>query len=127
MNFNSTTLFVGRDGCEGPQDHDRTEHICGRPLGLRFKTSTGDLYVADAYMGLLVVGGAGGGVATKLATQAQGLPLGFTNSLDIDQRSGVIYFTDSSTQYPRRYVLLKYFSRIKLINFMHANYVSLKY
>jgi sugar lactone lactonase YvrE len=77
-------------------------------------------------MGLLVVGGAGSGVATKLATQAQGLPLGFTNSLDIDQRSGVVYFTDSSTQYPRRYVLLKYFSRIKLINFMRANYVSLK-
>lgn len=105
---------MGRDGCEGPQDHDQTEHICGRPLGLRFKTSTGDLYVADAYMGLLVVG-AGGGMATKLATQAQGIPFGFTNSLDIDQRSGAVYFTDSSSQYPRRYVLLKYI-RIYIIN-----------
>ncbi|CAE6113998.1 unnamed protein product [Arabidopsis arenosa] len=33
----------------------RNEHICGRPLGLRFDKRTGDLYIADAYMGLLKV------------------------------------------------------------------------
>ncbi|MCD9560899.1 hypothetical protein HAX54_019722 [Datura stramonium] len=27
------------------------EHVCGRPLGLRFDTKTGELYIADAYFG----------------------------------------------------------------------------
>ncbi|KAH0928396.1 hypothetical protein HID58_014123 [Brassica napus] len=31
------------------------EHVCGRPLGLRFDKKTSDLYIADAYFGLLVV------------------------------------------------------------------------
>ncbi|XP_075639209.1 protein STRICTOSIDINE SYNTHASE-LIKE 2 [Castanea sativa] len=87
-----------RDGCEGPHDHDKMEHICGRPLGLGFDTATGDLYIADAYMGLLVVG-PNGGMATKVATR---IPLGFTNGLDIDHRNGVVYFSDSSSQYQRR-------------------------
>ncbi|KAK9290357.1 hypothetical protein L1049_008526 [Liquidambar formosana] len=90
-----------RDGCEGWHDHNETEHICGRPLGLRFNETTGDLYIADAYMGLLVVG-PNGGLATRVATQAQGIPLGFTNGLDIDQRSGAVYFSDSSSRYQRR-------------------------
>ncbi|XP_058202408.1 protein STRICTOSIDINE SYNTHASE-LIKE 2-like [Rhododendron vialii] len=91
-----------RDECEGSQvDHEEREHICGRPLGLRFDERTGNLYIADAYMGLLVVG-TEGGLATKVATQAQGIPFGFTNSLDIDQRTGVVYFSDSSSRFQRR-------------------------
>ncbi|KAL2483022.1 Protein STRICTOSIDINE SYNTHASE-LIKE 2 [Forsythia ovata] len=88
-----------RDGCEGKHDHSTTEHICGRPLGLRFNKKTGDLYIADAYMGLLVVG-PNGGLATQLIRP--GLDLTFTNSLDIDQSTGVVYFTDSSRRYSRR-------------------------
>ncbi|KAA8517244.1 hypothetical protein F0562_017504 [Nyssa sinensis] len=90
-----------REGCQGSHDHDRTEHICGRPLGLHFNERTGDLYIADAYMGLLVVG-PDGGLANKVATQAQVIPFRFTNALDIDQSSGVVYFTDSSSRYHRR-------------------------
>ncbi|KAK4412871.1 protein STRICTOSIDINE SYNTHASE-LIKE 2 [Sesamum alatum] len=90
-----------RDGCEGPHDHSQTEHICGRPLGLRFNEKTGHLYIADAYMGLLVVG-PDGGLAQPLAQQVDGLAFGFTNSLDIDHNTGVVYFTDSSTRFPRR-------------------------
>ncbi|KAL0453196.1 UNVERIFIED_CONTAM: protein STRICTOSIDINE SYNTHASE-LIKE 2 [Sesamum latifolium] len=90
-----------RDGCEGPHDHSQTEHICGRPLGLRFNEKTGDLYITDAYMGLLVVG-PNGGLASPLAQQLDGLPFRFTNSLDIDHNTGVVYFTDSSTRFPRR-------------------------
>ncbi|KAG5242568.1 strictosidine synthase [Salix suchowensis] len=93
-----------RDGCGGPHDHHQTEHICGRPLGLCFDETHGDLYIADAYMGLLRVGPQGG-LATKIVTHAQGIPLRFTNSLDIDQSSGAIYFTDSSSQYQRRHYL----------------------
>ena len=33
---------------------------CGRPLGLKFNEATCDLYIADAYFGLLVVGHNGG-------------------------------------------------------------------
>ncbi|KAG7962053.1 hypothetical protein I3843_09G046800 [Carya illinoinensis] len=99
----SPERFVGRYGCGGPRDDDQTEHVCGRPLGLRFNTTTGDLYIADAYMGLLVVGPAGG-VAEKLATHAVHEPPNFvfTNSLDIDPRHGVVYFSDSSSRYQRR-------------------------
>lgn len=81
----------------------KNEHICGRPLGLRFNKKTGDLFIADAYFGLMVVGPEGG-LATSLANQAEGVPLRFTNDLDIDEDDN-IYFTDSSTVYQRRYLL----------------------
>ncbi|KAK6149074.1 hypothetical protein DH2020_016599 [Rehmannia glutinosa] len=90
-----------RDGCVGPHDHTQMEHICGRPLGLRFNVNTSELYIADAYMGLLVVGPSGG-LASPVAKEVDGVAFGFTNSLDIDQNSGVVYFTDSSTRFPRR-------------------------
>lgn len=77
------------------------EHICGRPLGLRFDMRTGDLYIADAYLGLQVVGPSGG-LATPLVTEVEGQPLRFTNDLDIDEQEDVIYFTDTSTQFQRR-------------------------
>ncbi|XP_022971473.1 protein STRICTOSIDINE SYNTHASE-LIKE 10-like [Cucurbita maxima] len=77
------------------------EHVCGRPLGLRFDKKTRDLYIADAYLGLHVVGPAGG-LATKLVTEFEGKPLRFTNDLDIDEEGDVIYFTDSSTVFQRR-------------------------
>ena len=77
------------------------EHVCGRPLGLRFNQKTGDLYIADAYFGLQVVG-PNGGLATQLVTEVEGQPLLFTNDVDIDEHEDVIYFTDSSTIFHRR-------------------------
>lgn len=81
----------------------KNEHICGRPLGLRFDKRTGDLYIADAYFGLVKVGPEGG-LAESLTTEAEGVPLGFTNDLDVDNE-GNVYFTDSSTKYQRRYIM----------------------
>lgn len=81
-------------------DYLKHEHICGRPLGLRFDKKSGDLYIADAYLGLMKVGPEGG-LATSLTTEAEGVLFGFTNDLDIDEE-GNVYFTDSSTQYQRR-------------------------
>ncbi|KAJ3697156.1 hypothetical protein LUZ61_000861 [Rhynchospora tenuis] len=78
----------------------KNEHICGRPLGLRFDKKTGDLYIADAYFGLLKVGPEGG-LATPLVTEAEGEPFKFTNDLDLDD-DGNVYFTDSSTRFQRR-------------------------
>ncbi|RWR90670.1 protein STRICTOSIDINE SYNTHASE-LIKE 3 [Cinnamomum micranthum f. kanehirae] len=83
-----------------PLNYMKNEHICGRPLGLRFDKKTGDLYIADAYFGLMKVGPEGG-LATSLVTEAEGVPLRFTNDLDIDDE-GNIYFTDSSAHYQRR-------------------------
>uniref|UniRef100_K7M2Y1 Strictosidine synthase conserved region domain-containing protein n=1 Tax=Glycine max TaxID=3847 RepID=K7M2Y1_SOYBN len=82
-----------------PMSYVETEHICGRPLGLRFDKNTGDLYIADAYYGLMKVGPQGG-LATSLATEAEGVPLRFTNDVDIDTE-GNLYFTDSSTNFQR--------------------------
>ncbi|KAM7259855.1 hypothetical protein ACFE04_015596 [Oxalis oulophora] len=95
------TTSPNRDGCEGLHDHQLKEHICGRPMGMGFNKPTGDLYIADAYMGLLKVGPQGG-LASQVVTQANGIPLGFSNSLDIDQSNGVVYFTDSSSRFQRR-------------------------
>lgn len=91
-----------------PLGYLKNEHICGRPLGLRFHKKTGDLYIADAYFGLMKVGPEGG-LATSLATEAEGVPLRFTNDLDIDEE-GNVYFTDSSTNYQRRNFLQLVFS-----------------
>ncbi|PIN07307.1 Strictosidine synthase [Handroanthus impetiginosus] len=50
-----------------------------------------------------------GGLATSLATQAEGVPLGFTNDLDIDDE-GNVYFTVSSAKYQRRNFMQLVFS-----------------
>ena len=93
-----------KESCGGSRQKSR-EHICGRPLGLEFHHETGDLYVADAYLGLLAI--SSDGTHTRIvATSADGVPFKFTNGLDIDQESGIIYFTDSSTRFRRRWALL---------------------
>nr|AIL49060.1 strictosidine synthase [Nothapodytes nimmoniana] len=91
-----------------PLSYLKNEHICGRPLGLRFDKKTGDLYIADAYFGLMKVGPEGG-LATSLITEAEGVPFKFTNDLDIDDE-GNIYFTDSSKNYQRRNFIQLVFS-----------------
>uniref|UniRef100_A0A0D9XFB7 Strictosidine synthase conserved region domain-containing protein n=1 Tax=Leersia perrieri TaxID=77586 RepID=A0A0D9XFB7_9ORYZ len=80
---------------------DETESLCGRPLGLAFYRRTGDLYIADAYKGLMRVGPRGGKTEI-LATEAGGVPFNFVNGVDVDQATGDVYFTDSSTTYTRR-------------------------
>jgi sugar lactone lactonase YvrE len=78
------------------------ESACGRPLGLQFHRASGDLYYADAYLGLMRVGRRGG-MAQVVATEAGGAPLNFVNGVDVDQETGHVYFTDSSATYQRRY------------------------
>jgi hypothetical protein len=84
-------------------DYLKDEHVCGRALGIRFDRRTGDLYIADAYYGLFKVGPEGG-LATPLATEAEGVRFNFTNDLDLDA-DGNVYFTDSSIHYQRRSVM----------------------
>ncbi|KAI3444343.1 hypothetical protein Pfo_029752 [Paulownia fortunei] len=89
-----------REACSHPFN-PAMEHICGRPLGLRFHQKTGDLYIADAYLGLQVVEPTGG-MTSQLVTEVEGQHLRFTNDMDIDVEKDVIYFTDSSTEFHRR-------------------------
>lgn len=80
------------------------EHICGRPLGLRFDKRTGELYIADAYLGILKVGPQGG-LAEPVVTGFNGESFKLCNDLDFDE-DGNLYFTVSSTKYQRRYIYL---------------------
>ncbi|CAN6348982.1 unnamed protein product [Urochloa humidicola] len=92
------------DSCRGSQDPGR-EHECGRPLGLKFNNETGELYVADAYHGLRVVGPEDN-VSRPLVPDWQGSrPFSFANGIEIDYETGAIYFTETSTRFQRRQFL----------------------
>ena len=95
------TVYVGyedgrivrfRPGRSGPQ---LVANTGGRPLGLEFDPA-GRLVVCDGYRGLLRLGA--DGAIEVLATEAGGLPFGFTNDLDI-AADGTIYFTDASWKF----------------------------
>ncbi|KAL5204646.1 hypothetical protein ABZP36_009517 [Zizania latifolia] len=88
------------DSCRGSKDPKR-EHECGRPLGLKFNNKTGELYVADAYLGLRVVG-KGDNVSRPLVPQWLGSSFTFANGVEIDHETGAIYFTETSTRFQRR-------------------------
>uniref|UniRef100_A0A0D9XWS4 Strictosidine synthase conserved region domain-containing protein n=1 Tax=Leersia perrieri TaxID=77586 RepID=A0A0D9XWS4_9ORYZ len=88
------------DSCRGSKDTKR-EIECGRPLGLRFNSMTGELYVADAYLGLRVVS-PGGNVSRPLVPERQSGQFSFSNGVEIDHETGVIYFTETSTRFQRR-------------------------
>ncbi|KAJ4875077.1 Protein STRICTOSIDINE SYNTHASE-LIKE 12 [Raphanus sativus] len=80
-------------------------NICGRPVGLAFNEITGDLYIADAFLGLYVVSRRGG-QAKRLADSAVGLPFKFLDGLDVDPVTGSVYFTSFSTRFgPSQLVL----------------------
>lgn len=92
--------FRSKKLCDGSTD-PALKPTCGRPSGLGFNYQTGDLYIADAYHGLNVVGPRGGR-ATQLATAAEGVPFGFLNALDVDQNTGIVYFTVASARFQER-------------------------
>lgn len=96
-NWSEKQCAKGKDSTTGKQW--KVEPHCGRPLGLRFDKQTGNLYIADAYYGLLVVGPEGG-IASPLSTQVGGEPILFANDLDI-HKNGSIFFTDTSRRYNR--------------------------
>lgn len=72
-------------------------HTGGRPLGMAFDDS-GNLVVADAQRGLLLVDEEGN--IETLATEHDGVPFGFTDDVDVGPITGNYYFTDASSKYP---------------------------
>ncbi|KAL3512346.1 hypothetical protein ACH5RR_025063 [Cinchona calisaya] len=83
--------------CDGTNRTDLAK-ICGRPLGIGFYYKTGELYVADAGLGLVVIGPRGG-PGRQLVTSAEGVPFGFPDGIEVDQETGIVYFTDASARY----------------------------
>ncbi|XP_013396151.1 adipocyte plasma membrane-associated protein-like, partial [Lingula anatina] len=79
------------------------EPTCGRPLGMRFDKD-GSLVVVDAYLGLFRVNVETGKFVQLYSpeTLVDGEQAAFLNDLDIDS-DGTVYFTDSSTNWGRRY------------------------
>ena len=67
----------------------------GRPLGLDFDNS-GNLIVADAKKGLLSIDKKGN--IKILVTEINGVPLGFTDDVDVGP-DNMIYFTDASEKF----------------------------
>lgn len=67
----------------------------GRPLGIEFDNQ-GNLIICDAHKGLLSVSPKG--TLTTLLTEADGVPLKFTDDVDI-AKNGLIYFSDASTRW----------------------------
>ncbi|XP_062158734.1 protein STRICTOSIDINE SYNTHASE-LIKE 12-like [Alnus glutinosa] len=83
--------------CDG-QTNDSLGPTCGWPFGLDFNILTQQLYVADAYFGLLVVG-SNGRLGTILASGVNGTRFRFLNSVGLDPLIGVVYFTEFSVVY----------------------------
>ncbi|CAO2140956.1 unnamed protein product [Urochloa humidicola] len=131
--FAYSSNYKNNPVCTSSSRSADAEIVCGRPLGLQFHTRTGDLYIADAYLGLMKVG-PDGGEATVLAANAGdgGAPFTFVNGIDVDQATGDVYFTDSSTVYKRAHNseilynrdstgrLLKYDARAKQVTVLMA-------
>ncbi|RDY10184.1 Protein STRICTOSIDINE SYNTHASE-LIKE 12, partial [Mucuna pruriens] len=89
--------------CDGLADFSELQSMCGRPLGLRFNHQTGELYVADAYFGLIKIG-PNGGAPTQFFKGMQpqanaNTTFQFLDGLDLDVNTGIIYFTEASANY----------------------------
>lgn len=67
----------------------------GRPLGLTL-TRDGGLLIADAKKGLLFHDGK---QLSALATEAEGVPFGFTDDVDLAKSGNKAYFTDASHKF----------------------------
>ncbi|RVW17119.1 Protein strictosidine synthase-like 10 [Vitis vinifera] len=59
----------------------------------------------NTHNGLNVVGPKDGRII-QLATAAEGVPFLFLNAVDVDQETGIVYFTDASARFQRREFML---------------------
>jgi len=64
-------------------------------MGLSFNYKTKELYIADAYYGLVKVS-YDGGDATQLVSNVLGNRFGFLAGVDVDPNTGIVYFTEAS-------------------------------
>ncbi|CAJ1944280.1 unnamed protein product [Sphenostylis stenocarpa] len=88
--------------CDGLADFSEIQAECGRPLGLRFNHQTDELFVADAYFGLIKIG-PNGGAPTQCLKAPQSpqdnSTVEFLDGIDIDVNTGIVYFTQASANF----------------------------
>uniref|UniRef100_T1JJK8 Strictosidine synthase conserved region domain-containing protein n=1 Tax=Strigamia maritima TaxID=126957 RepID=T1JJK8_STRMM len=95
--------FITRTGRHHSKcGRESMEPVCGRPNSIRVD-SDGNLFVADAYKGLLKILLPEGIVHVIIPAEKgiDGIPFKYLNGLEISQ-SGLVYFTESSTKFERR-------------------------
>ncbi|GJY39929.1 six-bladed beta-propeller, TolB-like protein, partial [Tanacetum coccineum] len=95
VDFAYTSPNRTKELCDGTNDLDLGP-ICGRPLALSFDYRTSDIYITDAFFGLLVVG-FNGGLATQLSTGYK-----YLSGIDVESYSRHVYMTDASLTYDIR-------------------------
>lgn len=66
-----------------------------------FNNQSGELYIADAYFGLVKVPPSGG-PPIRVVSCVDGKSFSFLAGLDIDPHTGVVYFTEASSTYQIR-------------------------
>ncbi|MED6110364.1 hypothetical protein PIB30_042153 [Stylosanthes scabra] len=101
VEYGYSSPIRNKEMCDGLTDFSDLQTRCGRPLGLGFNNQTNELYVADAYFGLVKIG-PNGGAPTQLVRDVQGTPLIFTDALDVDPETGIVYFAQSSANFQFR-------------------------
>lgn len=95
---NDEPIMFARTGTASPNcGEEAHEKTCGRVLGARYDQH-GRLFVADAFFGLMEI--ERDGRVRSLSKEANGVPFGFTDDLDI-AKDGRIYFSDASSKWDR--------------------------
>lgn len=96
--LSSFIYFRKSQSCDGALGNANAGK-CGRPAGIAFNDITRELYVADAALGLHVIHARCGSLAQKIADSVDGKPFVFLDGLDVDNTTGVVYFTSFSTKF----------------------------
>lgn len=91
--------------CENSTDPEKRP-LCGRTYDISYDYKNSQMYIVDGHYHLCVVGKEGG-YATQLATSVQGVPFKWLYAVTVDQRTGIVYFTDVSSIHDDRYLQIK--------------------
>nr|AEY82398.1 strictosidine synthase [Tabernaemontana elegans] len=100
VDFAYASPYWNKAFCENNTDAEKRP-FCGRAYDIAYGYKSNNLYIVDCYFHLSVVGPEGGH-ATQLSTSVEGVPFKWLYALAVDQRTGLIYFTDVSTRYDDR-------------------------
>nr|CAA37671.1 strictosidine synthase precursor [Catharanthus roseus] len=93
--FAYASPFWNKAFCENSTDPEKRP-LCGRTYDISYDYKNSQMYIVDGHYHLCVVGKEGG-YATQLATSVQGVPFKWLYAVTVDQRTGIVYFTDVSS------------------------------
>uniref|UniRef100_UPI0000D7CC18 Strictosidine Synthase n=1 Tax=Rauvolfia serpentina TaxID=4060 RepID=UPI0000D7CC18 len=100
VDFAYASPYWNKAFCENSTDAEKRP-LCGRTYDISYNLQNNQMYIVDCYYHLSVVGSEGGH-ATQLATSVDGVPFKWLYAVTVDQRTGIVYFTDVSTLYDDR-------------------------